>query len=78
MKILLVMKKAVCHILGHAGPGGMPYREGAPARFASGNASLSRVEWDCPRCGQPAWALTIRPDSVPRTRGANRIEHETD
>ena len=67
-----MFKKLVCRVFGHARP--ITYKEGKPAPRVAGNASLARIDWVCPRCGQNAWALKIRPDTVRRAPGAQRID----
>lgn len=71
-----ILRSLTCQVFGHAGPSGVPYKEAEPARRGSGNATLSRVEWTCPRCGRDAWALSMRADRVQRVAGADRIEQE--
>jgi hypothetical protein len=72
------VKKLLCRLVGHAGPSGVPYKDSGPAPRESGNATLHRIEWECPRCGQVAWAVKIRPDCVSRAPGARRIEDNAD
>lgn len=69
-------RSLTCQVFGHAGPSGVPYKEAEPVPRVSGNATLSRVDWTCPRCGREAWALSMRADRVQRAPGAERIEHE--
>jgi hypothetical protein len=57
-----MFSKVICRVFGHAGPKGVLYKEGVPSPRYGGNASFSRIDWECPRCGQNAWALKIRPD----------------
>ncbi len=76
MNISQALGRLVCRVFGHAGPKDIPYKEGKPAPRLSGSASLSRIEWECPRCGQNAWALKIRPDRVQRSPAAHLIERE--
>lgn len=77
MNISQILGKLVCRVFGHAGPNNVPYREGKPIPRLSGNASLSRIEWACPRCGQNAWAIKMRPDHAHQTPGTHRVERST-
>jgi hypothetical protein len=74
MSVLQMLSKLMCRVFGHAGPKEVPYKEGKPIPRMSGNASLTRIEWDCPRCGQNTWALKTRPDPVQRTPAAHHVE----
>jgi len=72
-----ILKKLACRLLGHAGPTGVAYKESKPMPRESGNAFLSGVEWDCPRCGQQVRALKMRPEKIPSSPGSNRISPES-
>ena len=69
-----MLGKLACRLFGHAGPKDAPYKEWKAMPRVSGNASLTRIEWECPRCGENAWALKMRLDPVQRTPAAHRAE----
>lgn len=60
-----LLKKLLCKLFGHKGPRGIPFLEGKRS------GAMTKISWDCPRCGEQTSAISI--DAAQPTR--HRMQH---
>ncbi len=69
-----MFKSVWCRVFGHAKPITYKVRQGGFYIGPDGQGLTDSIEWECPRCGGRANAISLRTKKEHRVRAANRIE----
>ena len=69
-----MLKRVWCRVFGHAKPITYKVRQGGFHIGPEGQGPTDSVQWECPRCGGQAHAISLRTSRPHRVKAANRIE----